>query len=73
MNIIEKLFDGRTVSAVLNTNLNDAQGASLARSVRIADIDEASWMLVGGNTFRVGGRVEKELPRLEQKELRAAA
>ncbi|HSG30551.1 MAG TPA: hypothetical protein VLB82_03290 [Thermodesulfobacteriota bacterium] len=54
------------MSAVLSNNLNDAQSTSLSRTGgRIADIDESSWTLMGGDTFRVGGKVEKELPRLE--------
>jgi capsid protein len=74
MQIIQKLLDGRTVSQVLGKNSTDTRQAALAGTAgSITDADEASWTLVGGDTFKVGDKVDKELPRLEQKELRANA
>lgn len=60
------------MSAILKNSFIP-QGSSLAQKSRTTDSDESSWTLVGGDTFRVGDRVEKELPRFDKKDLRAAA
>ncbi|NIU87937.1 MAG: hypothetical protein GWN56_11865 [Nitrosopumilaceae archaeon] len=47
-----------TVSAVLGNNIYNKESVSLAKSGKgIADYYEASWTIVDGYIFRVGGKV----------------